>query len=76
MNDFDLTCPAPISQYPEVLLAHGGGGRLMHQLLDRVFLSAFRNRWLDTGHDAAVLEVAGGREQGGVEGAQSQDGTR
>jgi hydrogenase expression/formation protein HypE len=57
----DLTCPVPISQYPQVLLAHGGGGRLMHQLLERVFLSAFRNEWLDTGHDSAVLDVARGR---------------
>jgi hydrogenase expression/formation protein HypE len=60
-NDFSPSCPAPIAQYPQVLLAHGGGGRLMHQLLDRVFLSAFRNRWLDTGHDSAVLDVAKGR---------------
>ncbi len=56
-----MTCPTPIGQYPQVLLAHGGGGRLMHQLLERVFLSAFRNRWLETGHDAAVLEVESGR---------------
>ncbi len=60
-HDISLTCPTPIGQYPQVLLAHGGGGRLMHQLLERVFLSAFRNRWLETGHDAAVLEVESGR---------------
>ena len=33
----------------------------MHQLLERVFLSAFANPWLDTGHDAAVLDVAAAR---------------
>ena len=43
-----------------MLLAHGGGGRLMHQLIERVFLPAFRNPLLDTGHDAAVLEAGGG----------------
>jgi hydrogenase expression/formation protein HypE len=58
---FELSCPLPIAHYPQVLLAHGGGGRLMHQLLDRVFLSAFRNRWLDTGHDSAVLEAGAAR---------------
>ena len=29
----DLTCPLPITDYPNVLLAHGAGGQLMHQLL-------------------------------------------
>jgi hydrogenase expression/formation protein HypE len=61
LNDISMTCPTPIGDYPQVLLAHGGGGRLMHQLLERVFLSVFRNPWLETGHDAAVLELAAGR---------------
>jgi hydrogenase expression/formation protein HypE len=61
VNDFSTSCPTPIAQYPQVLLAHGGGGRLMHQLLERVFLSAFSNPWLDTGHDAAVIEAGGAR---------------
>jgi len=53
-------CPLPISQYETVLLAHGGGGRLMHQLLERVIRPAFSNPLLDTGHDAAILEPGGG----------------
>jgi hydrogenase expression/formation protein HypE len=59
--DFSPSCPMPVAQYEQVLLAHGGGGRLMHQLLERVFLAAFSNPWLDTGHDAAVLEAGGAR---------------
>ncbi|MCX8091234.1 MAG: hydrogenase expression/formation protein HypE [Verrucomicrobiae bacterium] len=54
------TCPIPISQYPHVLLAHGGGGRLMHDLIERVFGSAFTNPVLDTRHDAAVLDAPPG----------------
>jgi hydrogenase expression/formation protein HypE len=57
----EMSCPVPIAQYPQILLAHGGGGRLMHQLLERVFLSAFRNQWLETGHDSAVLDVTARR---------------
>ena len=38
-NDFSPACPVPLAQYEQVLLAHGGGGRLMHQLLERVFLA-------------------------------------
>ncbi len=39
--DFRLSCPIPIEQYPHVLLAHGGGGRLMNQLIEKMFLSVF-----------------------------------
>jgi hydrogenase expression/formation protein HypE len=34
-------CPIPITEYPHVLLAHGGGGRLMHRLVDEMFVGAF-----------------------------------
>lgn len=59
--DFNSSCPLPISQYPRVLLAHGGGGRLMQQLLDRVFGQAFSNPILDARHDSAQFEVPRGR---------------
>jgi hydrogenase expression/formation protein HypE len=61
MSDFAPSCPAPLGQYPTVLLAHGGGGRLMHQLLERVFVTAFANPHLDTRHDAAVLDLGTSR---------------
>lgn len=57
----NTTCPIPISQYPHVLMAHGGGGRLMHQLLERVFGQAFTNPILDTRHDSAQFTVPGGK---------------
>lgn len=52
---FELACPVPIRDYPRVLMAHGGGGRLMHDLVERMFGAAFANPWLDRRHDAAVL---------------------
>ena len=59
--DFNAICPVPISQYPHVLMAHGGGGKLMHQLIGKMFLEAFRNPLLDTQHDAAVMELPGNK---------------
>ncbi len=59
--NFAASCPVPISQYPHVLLAHGGGGRLMHDLLEQMFLSAFGNPVLDSRHDSAVLDLPPGR---------------
>jgi hydrogenase expression/formation protein HypE len=58
-NNFTSACPLPITQYPHVLLAHGGGGRLMHQLIDKMFLAAFRNPLLETRHDSTVIELTG-----------------
>ncbi|MCS7338229.1 MAG: hydrogenase expression/formation protein HypE [Verrucomicrobiae bacterium] len=54
-------CPLPISQYPHVVMAHGGGGKLMHELIEKVFLHAFTNPALDARHDAAVLNLGGKR---------------
>jgi len=56
-----LTCPIPIGDYPRVLLAHGGGGRLTHMLIHNLFARAFANPALSPLHDGAVLEVKGGR---------------
>jgi len=59
--NFDVTCPVPISQHPHVLMAHGGGGRLMHQLLENIFGKAFSNPILDTRHDSAQFAVRAGK---------------
>jgi hydrogenase expression/formation protein HypE len=56
-----ISCPIPISEYDKVMLAHGGGGRLMQQLIDKMFRTAFANPKLDQKHDGAVLDVPGGR---------------
>src|SRR5512135_1768600 len=37
------SCPVPITDYKNVLLAHGGGGKLTQQLIQRMFLSQFRS---------------------------------
>lgn len=56
----NLACPIPITDYPQVLLAHGGGGRLSKQLLDGLFLPAFGNPILSALHDGALLDAGGG----------------
>src|SRR5579859_6428400 len=56
-TDFNISYPFPIQNYPNVLLAHGGGGKLMHQLIGKMIVPAFRNAFLDAQHDASVFEV-------------------
>lgn len=55
-NSNQFVCPIPIEQYPNVLLAHGGGGKLTHQLIEKMFLTAFSNAVLETRHDGAVFD--------------------
>jgi hydrogenase expression/formation protein HypE len=59
--ELNAACPVPLSQYPRVLLAHGGGGKLMHQLLESVFGRAFSNPILDARHDSAQFDLPPGR---------------
>ena len=59
VSDFDLSCPIPLSDYPHVLLAHGGGGRLTQRLIDQLFVPSFDNALLRELHDGAVLDVGG-----------------
>ena len=52
-----LTCPFPIRQYPHVLLAHGGGGKLMQQLIEKMFSYAFGPKPVHGLHDSTVLNL-------------------
>ena len=61
LKDFTLSCPLPVSDYPTVTLAHGGGGKLMHQLIEKMILPAFRSPLLEMRHDGAVFDAGGAR---------------
>jgi hydrogenase expression/formation protein HypE len=54
-------CPLPLAEYPAVLMAHGGGGRLSKLLTERLFVPAYGNELLAALHDGALLDVAGAR---------------
>ena len=54
-------CTVPLNAPDKILLAHGGGGRLSQQLMERIFLPAFANPKLEAHHDGAILEIDGKR---------------
>jgi hydrogenase expression/formation protein HypE len=56
-GQLSFTCPIPISEYPAIMMAHGGGGRMTQMLIERMFLPAFANRALETLHDGAILPL-------------------
>ena len=57
----ELSCPLPISDYKNVLLAHGGGGRLSQQMIQKMFVPQFQNEYLEQLHDGAIINMNGGR---------------
>ncbi len=58
---FNLSCPVPRVADDRIVLAHGGGGRLTHQLIEKIFIPAFGNPMLEQRHDGAVLPLNGSR---------------
>ena len=58
---FEPQCPLPIASDETIRLAHGGGGHLMQQLIQDVFLEAFSNAYLAELQDSAVLPAQDGR---------------
>ena len=55
------SCPVPLSDYQEIVLAHGSGGKLSQQLIQSMLLPQFHNKFLDAAHDGAVFSVNGTR---------------
>lgn len=60
--DFDTwTCPLPLRDYPNIVLGHGGGGKLSAELVQHLFMPAFHNPALEALGDGAVLPMNGQR---------------
>ncbi len=64
MTTFDPTawsCPLPLRDHPNIVMGHGGGGKLSSDLIQHLFLPAFQNDVLAHLADAAVVTVGDGR---------------
>lgn len=53
----NIACPTTIDDKQVITLAHGSGGKQTSQLIENIFLPAFRNDKLDMLHDGAVLDM-------------------
>ncbi len=54
-------CPMPLRDYPQIVLGHGGGGKLSQDLVEHLFLPAFQNDALASLADGAAVTVGGAR---------------
>ena len=57
--DLNVSCPVPITNYDQVTMAHGGGGSLSNQLIEKMFLPELPNPLLNEGHDGAIFDLPG-----------------
>lgn len=58
MAEFAFSCPVPLARYPRILMAHGGGGRLMRDLIENIFAAAFEPQHQT---DSAIVAASGER---------------
>lgn len=54
-------CPIPLAHTDKIVLGHGSGGKMSHDLIGRLFLPPFDNDALRAGDDAGVVPVPSGR---------------
>jgi len=52
-----LNCPVPIMNHKTIQLGHGSGGKMSHDLLQRLFMPRFKNDILDALGDQAKLGI-------------------
>lgn len=56
INIEGAVCAPPLTHNEQIVMGHGAGGRMSHQLIQKAFTSAFDNPALRAGDDAARLE--------------------
>lgn len=56
--DFEgWVCPLPLRDQPNIIMGHGGGGKLSAELVEHLFLPAFKNDTLDNLGDSAQIPL-------------------
>lgn len=59
INPEFFSCPLPIMEHDTIQLAHGAGGRLSSDLIEKLFLPRFNNHILNKLEDQAVVNFKG-----------------
>ncbi len=55
INIEGAVCAPPLAHGEQIVMGHGAGGRMSHQLIQKAFMSAFDNPALRAGDDAALV---------------------
>ena len=52
-----MSCPVPLRDFNEIVMGHGGGGKLTAELIEHLFLPAFGNEKLNQLRDSTILDI-------------------
>ena len=61
LNVGGWTCPLPLQDYPNIVMGHGGGGKLSAELVEHLFLPAFNSNDTLPLSDSVELQIDGAR---------------
>ena len=54
-----MVCPVPLTHNKKIVMGHGSGGKMSHDLISRLFLPSFDNPALRAGDDAGIVQTNG-----------------
>lgn len=57
LNLYGWTCPAPLKNYPTVVMGHGSGGRMMSDLIEHLFVPLVQNDLLGQFGDSTMIDL-------------------
>jgi hydrogenase expression/formation protein HypE len=63
INIEGAVCAPPLAHGEQIVMGHGAGGRMSHQLIQKAFVPAFQNPALQAGDDAALVAPDGLRQK-------------
>ena len=63
INIEGAVCAPPLPHNEQIVMGHGAGGRMSHQLIEKAFVPAFQNPALQQGDDAALVTPDGLRQK-------------
>lgn len=52
-------CPLPLAHSDRIVMGHGSGGKMTHNIIQKIFISAFANPILCEGNDAGIVSTLG-----------------
>lgn len=61
LNIEGWSCPLPLRHHPNIVMGHGGGGKLSAELVEHIFLPAFQNEVLENLGDSARVALGNSR---------------
>lgn len=61
LNFAGWSCPLPLRDHPNIVMGHGGGGKLSAELVEHLFLPAFAGAGAVDMGDAALVMIGGAR---------------